>query len=265
MRKLGFTALIALFVFPAGAALAQAGSPSPIATDRPGFLFSSLTVGPHVFQAELGVPSVTLVSDSGVDIRSSSLFALFRYGVTDRFELRLDAPIYTETRVTAGGLRATDHGYGDVELGAKWHLVDDAGARPSFALIPSVILPTGEKGFSAGDPVYQLNTASEWSLANGWGLAALAGYLNGPSGDGRYDQGTFALSLGRSLPSPAWSAYGEAAYVTTNLDGAADSSFLGAGVKYLVNQNVQLDLSFDRGLTSDSPDWLLGLGFSARF
>jgi hypothetical protein len=258
MRRLRFAALT--IFFSAGSALA-----SPIATDRPGFLFSSLTVGPHTFQVELGIPSVTLASDSGVDVRSTSLFALFRYGVTDRFELRLDAPIYTETRVTAGGLHATDHGYGDVEVGAKWHLVDNAGARPSFALIPSVILPTGEKGFSAEDPVYQLNTASEWSLAKGWGLAALAGYLNGPSGDGRYDQGTFALSLGRSLPSPAWSAYGEAAYITTNLDGAADVSFLGAGVKYLVNNDVQLDLSFDRGLTSDSPDWLLGLGFSARF
>jgi hypothetical protein len=263
MRKLRFTALT--IFFSAGAALAQASSPPPTATDRPGFLFSSLTVGPHVFQTELGLPSVTLIEIGDVKARATSLVALVRYGVSDTFELRLGGPVYTRTRVDFGSFTATDSGYGDLEVGAKWHLVDNAGARPSFALIPSVMLPTGQKGFSNEDPVYQLNTASEWALANGWGLAALAGYLNGPAGDGRYHQETFALSLGRSLPSPKWSAYGEAVYVATNLDGAADSSFLGAGVKYLVSNDVQLDLSFDRGLTSDSPDWLLGLGFSARF
>lgn len=51
----------------------------------------------------------------------------------------------------------------------------------------------------------------------------------------------------------------------TNLAGASDSSFLGGGIKYLVSNDVQLDLSFDRGLTADSPDWLLGFGISARF
>jgi len=258
MRKLRFTAL--MIFFSAGAALA-----SPIATDRPGFLFSSLTVGPHVFQTELGLPSVTLIEFDNVEARATSAVALFRYGIGDTFELRLGGPVYTHTRVEVGRFTATDSGYGDLEVGAKWHLVDNAGARPSFALIPSVILPTGEDGFTADDPVYQLNAAAEWALSNGWGLAALAGYLNGPAGDGRYHQETFGLALGRSLPAPKWSAYGEAVYVVTNLDGAADSSFLGAGVKYLVSNDVQLDVSFDRGLTSDSPDWLLGLGFSARF
>ena len=83
--------------------------------------------------------------------------------------------------------------------------------------------------------------------------------------DDRFYQETFGLAAGRSLPSPAWSAYGEAVYVTTDLDGAADSSFLGGGDQIPGLNNVQLDLSFDRGLTADSPDWLLGLGLSARF
>ena len=51
----------------------------------------------------------------------------------------------------------------------------------------------------------------------------------------------------------------------TNLSGASDSSFLGGGIKYLISNDAQFDLSFDRGVTSGSPDWLLGLGFSARF
>ncbi|MBW8878206.1 MAG: transporter [Acidobacteria bacterium] len=265
MSALRTLTISTLLLLPAGAALGQAAAPSPIVTDRPGLLFSSLTVGRGVFQTEWGIPAVTLDSSGGVDTRLTSLFGLVRYGVTQNFELRLDGPVYNEVRVRANGHTATDRGYGDLEVGAKWHLFDNQGARPSFALIPSVILPTGEKGFTADNPVYQLNAMAEWNLANGWGAGALAGYLNGPSGDGRYGQGTFAVSLGRSLPSPKWNAYSEAVYVATHLAGASDASFLGGGIKYLISNDVQLDLSFDRGLTADAPNWLFGFGVAARF
>ncbi len=258
-----FSLLTLAAAIPAGS---QEGAPSPIVTDRPGILFSSLTVGRGVSQAELGLPSVTLFESGDSEVRSTAFGALLRYGVGEQFELRLGAPLYTETRVEAGGSHASDSGYGDVEVGAKWHLLDNQSGRPSLALIPSVILPTGQDGFSAEDPIYQLNVMNEWTLAGGWGLGLLAGFLNGPGGDdGRYNQGTFALAAGRSLPSPAWSAYAEAAYVATDLDGAADTAFVGGGIKYLASPNFQLDFYFDRGLNDDSPDWLYGLGLSARF
>jgi len=247
--------VIIFFFLSAGGTLAQ--GESPIVTDRPGFLFSSLVVSHRVFQTELGLPAVTLIESDDVEIRSTSVVGLVRYGVSENFELRLGGPIYTETR--------TDSGYGDLEVGAKWHLVDNQDGRPSFALIPSVILPTGEDGFTADDPVYQLNAMAEWTLESGWGISALGGYLNGPSGDDRYNQEILAFGAGRSLPSPAWSAYGEVAYVTTDAQGASDASFAGGGLKYLVSDDVQLDVSFDRGLTGDSPDWLFGLGLAARF
>jgi hypothetical protein len=265
------TAIFVLWLLPAGAALGQSAAPSPpsaIVTDRPGFLFSSLTVGRGVVETEWGIPAVTVNAAAGVGTRLTSLFGLVRYGVTDALELRLDSPVYNESRVTVGGRTATGHGVGDLEVGAKWHLLDNHGAQPSFALIPSVIVPTGASGFTADHPVYQLNAMAEWNLASGWGIGALAGYLSGlnsPSGGDRYGQGTFGVSLGRSLPSQKWSAYGEAVYVATNLAGASDSSFLGGGIKYLASNDLQLDLSFDRGLTADSPDWLFGLGIAIRF
>lgn len=262
MKLLHSLTVATLLAVPAGA-LAQE---SPIVTDRPGFLFSSLTVGRGVFQVELGLPAVTLIEpDDDSELRATSVVGLARYGVSDNFELRLGGPIYTEVRVESGPFEDTDSGYGDLEVGAKWHLLDNQGGQPSFALIPSVIVPTGEDGFTADDPVYQLNAMAEWTLASGWGIGALGGYLNGPAGDDRYNQGTFALSAGRSLPSPAWSAYGEVVYVTTDISGASDASFAGAGLKYLVNNDVQLDVNFDHGLTDDSPDWLFGLGLAARF
>ncbi len=236
-------------------------SASPLATDRPGFLFSSLTAGRGVVQAELGLPAVTLYD--GSDTRTTSLVGLLRVGVGDDFELRLGGPVYNEIRVEAGGRSRSERGYGDLELGLKWHAIDNEGARPSFALIPSVILPVGEDGFSVEDPVYQLNTATEWTLADGWGVGLLAGFLRGEAGDGHYLQQTYGALLGRTVGS--WSPYVEVAHVRTDLDGASDSSFLGGGVKYLVSNDVQVDVNFDRGLTDESPDWLAGLGLSIRF
>ena len=261
MQTLRRITICILFLIPAGVALGQ----SDISTDRPGLLFSSDTVDPGSLVTEWGIPAVTVDNAGGVDARLTSLVGLVRYGVVKGFELRLGAPLYNEIRVSAGGRTATERGFGDLEIGAKWRVLDKDGAQPSLALIPSVIVPTGAKSFTADHPVYQLNVMAEWNLANGWGAGVLAGYLNGPSGGDRYSQETFGVSLGHSLPSPKWSAYGEAVYVTTNLDGASHSAFLGGGIKYLVTHSLQLDLSFDRGLTSDSPDWLYGLGLSARF
>ncbi len=249
----------ALFlVIVPGAALAQE---PPIATDRPGFLFSSLTVGRGVGQVELGLPAVTLLDDT--DTRSTSLIGLLRVGVGDTFELRLGSPFYNEVRFEAGGRSFSDSGHGDLEVGAKWHLLDNEGARPSFALIPSVTVPAGEDGFSAEDPIYQINTASEWTLWDGWGAGFLAGFLRGEAGGGSYLQQTYGALLGRTVGP--WSPYMEAAHVRTGLEGAPDSSFLGGGLKYLVSDDVQIDVNFDRGLTGESPDWLFGLGLAARF
>jgi len=239
--------LAVLVLFAASGISAQE---APIATDRPGFLFSSLTVGRGAGQAELGLPAVTL--DEGV--RSTSLVGLFRFGVSDGLELRLGAPLFT----------SPDSGYGDLEVGAKWHLLDNEGARPSFALIPSVILPTGEDGFSA--EVFDVHaTLPDLALigvggvADGWGAGLLAGFLRGDS----YLQQTFGALLGHTVGP--WSPYVEVAHVRTDLDGAPDSSFLGGGLKYLVSNDIQIDVNFDRGLTGESPDWLFGLGLAARF
>lgn len=269
MRTIRNLSLLLLLLSPS-AALAQYDLSDPLITDRPGFMFSASTVGRGVFHVELGIPSVTLYQfdngpDDDAEVRVTSFSGLVRFGVTDDLELRLGAPLYTQVRAEFGRFSDSESGYGDLELGAKWHLLDNEGGRPAFALIPSVIVPTGEDGFTADDPVYQLNTAFEWTVAEVWGVSALAGYMNAPDGEDRYNQETFGVSIGRPFPADKWSAYGEAVYITTDLDDADDNVFLGAGLKYLATNDVQADFYVDRGLTDDSPDWLLGLGVSFRF
>ena len=249
-----------------GAAAARAQEASPIVTDRPGLLFSSYAVGAGAVQLEIGLPQWSLVDDGDSDLRSTSAPFVLRFGLSPDWELRLGGPLYTRTEVDSPAGDATDGGFGDLELGAKWHVADGAGARPSFCLIPSIVLPVGEEGFSAEEPQYLLNAAAEWGLAGGWGLAAVAGVKRGETPDAEtFAEWTLALSVGRSLSDPRWSAYGEAAYVTNDLPGSGAAAYLGGGLKWLASPGVQLDFSFDRGLTDESADWLVGLGLSNRF
>ncbi len=245
--------------------------PAPIATDRPGFLFSSLTVGRGVFQVELGLPAVTW-TDVGIsdgDLQVYGLPLSLRYGVSDTLELRLGSPaLFSHTRLDSSGETLSDDGFGDLEVGLKWHLLDADGATPSFALIPSAVLPVGEEGFSVEEPAYLLNAMAEWTLADGWGLAGLAGVRFGDTGDtgGRtFREWTVAAGLGHDLPVPGWSAYGEAAVVVNDLGDGFEAPFVGAGFKRLIGDDFQLDLSVDRGFSEETPDWLFGFGLSGRF
>jgi hypothetical protein len=255
------TPLLGLATLPAAAQ-----EPAPISTDRPGLLFSSLVVDPGTLQLELGLPQVSLVEGGGTEVRSASTPFVLRWSPGPDWELRLGGPLFTRVDVDFPGGETTDEGFGDLEVGAKWHLVDGAGSRPSFALIPSVVLPVGEEGFSAEEPAYLLNAAAEWGLPGGWGLAALAGGKRGETADGdAFAEWTLALALGRALPDPRWSAYGEVAAVDNDQPATDAAVYVGGGVKWLASPDLQLDLSFDRGLTDGAADWLAGFGLSTRF
>lgn len=261
-------ATLAALAAPAAAQEDSPAPPAPIATDRPGFLFSSLTVGRGVFQVELGLPAITW-SDVGIadgDLQTYALPVSLRYGLSDTVELRLGSPaLFSHARLDSSGETLSDDGFGDLEVGLKWHALDADGAAPSFALIPSVVLPVGETGFSVEEPAYLVNAIAEWTLVNGWGASGLAGLRFGDTGEETFREWTVAAGLGHALPIPEWSAYAEAALVANDLGDGFEAPFLGAGFKRLIGSDFQLDLSVDRGFSDETPDWLFGFGLSGRF
>lgn len=266
VSRLVFLPMTLALALAAGSAAAQShgAAPASIATDRPGFMFSSLTVGRGTVQFEAGLPAVTQVDGDGFDLRTTSFVGLLRVGFAEDLELRLGGPVYSllETDFDLDD-SIDDEGAGDLEVGLKWHLLDGQGARPSLALIPSVILPVGEEGFSAEEPAYLLNLAAEWTLPSGTGIAALAGIKRGELPGDTFLEETLGLCAGRTFG--AWSPYGEAALVTSDLPGSPSAGYVGGGVKYLVTHDFQLDINFDRGVTDDAADWLFGFGLSGRF
>ena len=71
-----------------------------IATDRPDFVESSDVVGPGRFQLETGL-TTDRRAQAGVTVRTLTTPTLFRYGIGDTLELRLETEGYTRERTSA--------------------------------------------------------------------------------------------------------------------------------------------------------------------
>lgn len=247
-------------VLPAGGLAAQ---DAPLATDRPGLLFSTQVVGPGVWQVESGLAH-TGDEEAGVELTAWGLATSLRLGLTRSLELRLGAPLWTRVELEAPGFRFDDEGYGDLELGVKWSRTLAADPDVTVALIPAVTLPTGEDGFSAEEPIWSLNGVASSALNEAWSGTALLGVRGGEDDAGEtFGAATVAVLAGRALPGDGWSAYGEAGW--TLPDEGDDVGLIGAGVTYLINEDTQLDASFDAGLTDAAPDLQVGVGLSVRF
>ncbi len=248
------------------AALAFAGpvaAQSTISTDRPGLTFNPAVVPAGAFQVEVGTPQLTRTSfqAGGFEATGTLLNAptQLRYGITPRLEARVFSTLYNDLSVESAGVDGTS-GFGDVEVGLKYQILTAApGGTPNLSVIPTVVLPTGEYGFTVGDPVVNANLAAGFALPNAFGVTVLAG-ATVPTADDSNVTANLAVLLGRSF-TPALSAYVEAGAFPT--DGSTPL-YGGAGLAYLVSNTVQLDAFFDAGLNDEAADLFAGVGISFR-
>ena len=127
---------VALAIAFPGLALAQV----PIGTDRPDFVESSSTVGAGAIQVEGSFAFDT--ETTGVDnIDTWTTPFLFRVGIANSWELRLESDWFTQYRVTEQTLsnsvselntgQITTNGISDFSVGVKWSfLTSDESNRP---------------------------------------------------------------------------------------------------------------------------------------
>ncbi|MEM0963525.1 MAG: transporter [Bacteroidota bacterium] len=252
--------LVLVFVLLASSASAQ------IATDRPGFGFSPLVVDRGTVQVEAGLPQASRLNFVSLDVgiggsaTTYSFPVLLRYGVTDAVEIRLGSSVYDVIDVSVAppntdfGSSNGNPGLDVIEVGAKIQLATNG---PIIALLPSVLIPTTE----ANDIGAAVRAIAGWSLSPTVGLTTILGatYANGEPD--AIIVGEAVAVLGTSL-TDALSVYAElAAFTSEN----ATPVFGGGGLTFLVTPDVQLDASFDLGLTDEAENLLLGAGASIRF
>jgi hypothetical protein len=236
---------------------APSAAQETISSDRPGFGDGSATMQPRAFQVEAGY-SYSVADDV---TRHSIGEVLFRYGVTERFELRAALNSYQLQR----GDAPDEDGISDTDLGLKFNLVRGADVpmgRPNLTLIASTSLPTGDDVFSSGVAQPTLTLAYDWPLGAGAGLSINGGYTF-DTAESADDTVSLTASLGAPVPGAAdLGVYvGYAGFYTDVLN----TNYAEAGFTYLVTPRLQLDLNGGIQLDGYSDEVFIGFGLAQRF
>jgi hypothetical protein len=242
--------------------------------------------------------SLTLFKISNTRAHTITNTVSVDYGLRDNITANVALPIvskYSESSDYSG----LSHGFGDLQVGARWQPFEMRRDAPSFTTSATVRLPTGRSpyrtisgqnlatgsgtaGLTLGvnsskviDPIALFGSASV-------GLSAPARHLNqvrngvaltsvspGPTlglGGGfayalSYDVST-TMSFQESLSFPSRLKFDDGTSSRTNMQ-ASGTFNMGLGVR-IAPQNT-INVSVGIGLTSDSPDFSLGMNMPLNF
>jgi hypothetical protein len=238
-----------------------------IATDRPDFVESSDVVGLGRFQVETGLTGDRHAQD-GVTVRTLTTPTLFRYGIGETIELRLETDGYTteRTRDAAADTSTTERGMSDLSFGVKWHVLEGTGSTPGVAWLIHVDTATGSQAFRGAGLRPSLRAAIEWDLPEDFSLGVMPGvYVDRNDAGKRYTGAILAATLGKEW-SPRWHSFVEIAgqQLASRRNGGSVVT-LDAGLAFVATPTLQFDIEASRGLSDAAPDFESGVGVSIKF
>lgn len=167
------------------------------------------------------------------------------YGAAPNLQLHLVAPLAFDK--PSGG--ATQYGYGDTELGAKYRFIeeDDNGWRPQFGVFPLVEVPTGDekRGLGGGHtrefmPLWVQKSFGDWTTYGGGGY-----WINPGSGNKNY--WFFGWLLQRKITDQL-TLGGELTRQTAATVGGPNSTGFNLGGIYDITENHHILFSAGRGI-----------------
>lgn len=226
-------------------------SQSEIATDRPDVTNSSLVVPAGSLQSENGVNTSRQSAGSGFDGTNSRV----RFGVAPCLEILVDIPSYFG-RLSG----ATSTGFTNVTPAVKWQ-VSALPESSSLSVVVGAGLPTGTQAITG--PGLQPYLQFPWSheLGGGWGVSGMFTSFFRPS-DFSNHQTTEATFVIEKKISERMYLFGE--YVGDYPSRGASVALLNLGGGYLLSRTQQIDFHMAFGLNSNSPNYIIGVGYSFR-
>ncbi|MFN8256779.1 MAG: transporter [Bacteroidales bacterium] len=180
---------------------------------------------------------------------------LTKYGVNDRFEIRLITELTTNKieNEVLNGLKP-------VRIGFKTKLLEENGILPTMSFIAHLSLPflSSEK-FTTTYYAPSFRFTMQHTLSEKISL----GYNLGAEWDGESAEPTFiyTLTTGFSLSERMGTYIEIYGYVPQK---EKSDHRLDGGFTFLARQNIMIDISGGMGLTENAPDYYVSLGFSLR-
>ncbi len=152
-------------------------------------------------------------------------------------------------------------GTGDVVVGVRHRPIDEGDGRPSFAVQPSIKLPTADEDEGLGSGELDASLAAILTKSVGcstWTAFYQFDLLGEPEGGTSVGHG-FALAASRPLTEELGAFVEVASVLVPEQD--ADSTFTTAGLTYAVSEYLVLDAGVLMGL-SNGPEPALLVGFT---
>jgi hypothetical protein len=248
---------------PAAAQQAQA----LINPDRPGIADGSTTVGANRFQIETAIQA-EFRGDDGEHDRTIFVPTLLRYGISKRWEVRVEGNGYTWV-TQKDPATGTSHasGFAPTSIGLKYNFLDASGAeRPSIGAILRIFPPSGSGDFRTHVTTGDFRLAADWNFADQWSLNPNVGVgIYEDDANRVYHTGLFATTLNFN-PSQVLNFFVDTGVQTNEAKHGATSVILDAGTAYIIGRDIQLDLSIGTGAAGATPPHpFVAAGFSKRF
>jgi hypothetical protein len=261
-------ALLFLAGFCAGVRAGEAADDGDrIVTDRPDVVESSRVVGKGRFQLETSV-DYERDSRDGAKTRTFATPTLFRLGVAERLELRVETDGYARQRTEDAGAIQTDRGWADASIGAKWEMQkgNDSG-RPGIGWLLHADLDSGSREFRGDGVRPSLRVVFEWELPRDYSFGVMPGIRRDkdPETGQRFTAGILAAVLGKELSARSRVFVEVAASQIASREHGGTIATIDIGTAYLVTNRMQVDLAARIGANSDSPEFALTAGFSIKF
>lgn len=243
--------------------------------DRPGIADGSAVIGPRRFQVELGWQQEEH-NDGGVGQRLQFTPLLLRFGLTDRWEARVETNGYVRSRTVGGkGGAATTDGYAPVSLGAKLNFQpadDKRPYKPSLGVIGRVFVPSGSSDFGSHRFTADLRLAMDQNLTNrdnagnwSWNPNLGLGWYEDDSGK-TFLTGLVAATLNYVDRTKRWNPFVDFGLLAPEARRGRTQVVVDTGVGWIVARDTQLDASFGTGVLGAAPPhpfWSVGV--SQRF
>jgi hypothetical protein len=236
-----------------------------IESDRPDFVEASEGLAKGRVQIESGY-AVERNKQGDERQRTSSTPLMLRYGLSDRFELRMETEGWMRQRTDTFEPPATTRarGMADSTIGILWHVQDGEAGRASVGVLFDADLPSGARAFRGRGVRPSLRVSAEWDLGGGNTLGIMPGVQSDTGEDGkRFTSALFGVNLGHDF-NERWHAFAELALpqIARIDDGGTQLTF-DTGVSYRVSQRCAIDAGVFRGLNRRSADlqWTVGLSY----
>jgi len=231
-----------------------------IRTARPGASVGPFTTGQNIFQIQSGITRSNTDFGDNTEFNEWRQFNSLRYGILEKVEIRSAFAFNSNEQVIEGASSTNVSGLSFWNVGVRFNITDKAGTRkPSLAFQSDIALTTIDEDFKSQNIAPRMLLIHSQQLNDWLGLTTNWG-INWNGNDGTA-VGIYTLNLS----FPISDRLGSFIEAFGTIDNGEIAITYDAGLGYLVNNDLLLDVSIGYGDNNGSETLFVDGGVSWRF